>query len=231
MCISLLFRKPSGSSSIFLPCFSCSPPSSAPPSRLVSSPSVTVALRPGSREQLVCLPALLTTANLWREAPFTSLHTTHAALKAPLRVLPCSRSPILLHCPRTPARCCEFFDLDSVRERLAEEALATAPRLSLSLQHGASVISSLSTLADSSEGSACHPPTGIFGERQRRKMGKEGRVGRACGEDKNCQNRGLKLLVKEHTPAMKETETRRSTSLAVVQDLEDRTATLAYFRL
>lgn len=41
-----------------------------------SSTSVTAALRPGSQRQLVCLPALLTTANLWREGTLTSLPTT-----------------------------------------------------------------------------------------------------------------------------------------------------------
>lgn len=101
--------KPSGSSSIFLPCFSCSPPTLS--TTLLLS-SVTVALRPGSQEQLVCLPALLTTANLWQEATFTSLHTTHTTLKSALRVLPCSRDLMLQHWPCTSissAPRCEFF--------------------------------------------------------------------------------------------------------------------------
>lgn len=124
----------------------------------------------------MCLPALLTTANLWQGATFTSLHTAHTTLKSPLRVLPCSRDPMLQHWPCTPihpAPCCEFF-LHLIREQPAAEVLATAPRLLLYLKHGVSLISFLSTLADSCEGSARHPPTGIFSEPQKRKMETEG---------------------------------------------------------
>lgn len=155
------FRKPSGSLSIFLPCFSCAlHPASAP---LSSSPSVTVALRPGSQEQLVCLPALLTTANLWQQATLTSLHTTHTTLNSALRFLPCSHYSIPQYSPSTAinsASCCEknvWFN----NEKLAGIDLATAPRLFLYLKHE-SVLSLLSTLADSHECSAWHPPTRIF---------------------------------------------------------------------
>lgn len=111
-------------------------------------PGVAVAWRPGSQEQLVCLPALLTTANLWREATFTSLHTAHTTLKPALRVLPRSRDPGLQHWPCTsinPAPCWEFF-FHLIRERAAEEVLAPAPRLLLYLNHGAALISFLFSL-------------------------------------------------------------------------------------
>lgn len=55
----------------------------------LSTTSVTAALRPGRQEQLVCLPALLTTANLWLEGTLTSLPTTWLHIK-PL-TLPSSR--------------------------------------------------------------------------------------------------------------------------------------------
>lgn len=66
---------PLGFPSIFSPCFFHSP-HHTPHTTLSSSTSVTAALRPGSQEQLVCLPALLTSANLWLEGTLTSLPTT-----------------------------------------------------------------------------------------------------------------------------------------------------------
>lgn len=139
------------------------PALSTQPQHHSSSPSVTVALRPGSQEQLVCLPALLTTANLWQQATLTSLHTTHTTLNSALRFLPCSHYSIPQYSPSTAinsASCCEknvWFN----NEKLAGIDLATAPRLFLYLKHE-SVLSLLSTLADSHECSAWHPPTRIF---------------------------------------------------------------------
>lgn len=46
--------------------------------------SVTTALRPGTRKQLVCLPGLLTNANLWQERTLTSLPTTQLHIQPAL---------------------------------------------------------------------------------------------------------------------------------------------------
>lgn len=92
---------PLGLPSIFSPCFFCSP-HPPPPLRptLSSSTSVTAALRPGSQEQLVCLPALLTTANLLARrdshlitSPLS--HTYNLNLHYPLRFLPYSQDATL----------------------------------------------------------------------------------------------------------------------------------------
>lgn len=64
---------------------------------LSSSTSVTAALRPGSQEQLVCLPALLTTANLWLEGTLTSLPTTQPHIQ-PQTLLSSKISPLQPGC-------------------------------------------------------------------------------------------------------------------------------------
>lgn len=72
-------------------------PLSSPRTTLSSSTSVTAALRPGSQEQLVCLPGLLTTANLWLEGTLTSLPTTQPRIQ-PQTLLSSSISPLQPGC-------------------------------------------------------------------------------------------------------------------------------------
>lgn len=201
-------RKPPGSSSIFLPCFSCSPPTLPRHHSLLLS-RVAAAWRPGSQEQLVCLPALLTTANLWREATFTSLHTAHTTLKPALRVLPCSRDPGLQHWPCTsinPAPRWEFF-FHLIRGRAAEEVLATAPRLLLYLTHREPLISFLWAPADSYEGSARLPPTRIFREQQKRGREKEGTSVERAGKNRELSEREIQAA-ETHAEDVKRTRQR-----------------------
>lgn len=133
------------------------------------------------------LPVLLTTAHLWQEATLTSLHATHTTFNSALRFLPCSHHPIPQHSPCTvinSASCCEK-NVSFNHEKLAEIDWATAPRLFLYLKHEESVPSLLSTLTDSYECSAWHPPTRIFIDCQKRNraMLEEGRVCRTYREE------------------------------------------------
>lgn len=92
------FRPPIHLLALLFPLSSPHPPHhslSLPPSA-----SVTAALRPGSQEQLVCLPALLTTANLWLEGTLTSLPTTQPHIQPSNSSILLDFSPTarMLHC-------------------------------------------------------------------------------------------------------------------------------------
>lgn len=155
---------PLGFSSILLPCFFCSP-HPTPNTTLSSSTSVTAALRPGSQKQLVCLPALLTTANLWLEGTLTSLPTTQPHIH-PQTLLSSWISPLQpgcctviasMYCNLFSSLLCRNIGYNEKRERkiTSRTWLQLLASLLLCLKHRESVRSFLSTLADSHE-SALH---------------------------------------------------------------------------